>query len=104
LTAELVAAGLLLVIRVGLGRPNQYVLLGIAQEDLDGNAPKSSRSGSRASGGPAAGHAARPSYKVEEETKESGYIKPGKSSGYGRPARSSGDLMMTRHGPIPGRH
>lgn len=44
---ELVAAGAVQVIRYGLGRPNGYILLGIAQEDLDGKAP---RKGSRPAG------------------------------------------------------
>lgn len=41
---ELVAAGLVLVIRYGLGRPNGYVLLGIDQESLDGKRGRASGS------------------------------------------------------------
>lgn len=45
-TRELVAADLLLVTRLGQGRPNAYVLLGVPQEDLDGNAPRFKAPGS----------------------------------------------------------
>ena len=45
-TNELVAADLLLVTRLGQGRANAYVLLGVPQEDLDGSAPRFKASGS----------------------------------------------------------
>jgi biotin operon repressor len=47
---ELVAAGLVQTIRFGLGRPNGYVLLGLAEDDLAGRA-----SASRPAGGAVAG-------------------------------------------------
>lgn len=45
-TRELVAADLLLVTRLGQGRANAYVLLGVAQEDLDGSASRFKPTGS----------------------------------------------------------
>ena len=47
---ELVAAGLVLTIRYGLGRPNGYVLIGLDEDDLNGRA-----SGRRPSAKPIAG-------------------------------------------------
>lgn len=85
---ELVAAELVSTIRYGLGRPNGYVLLGIAEDDLDGRA-----SGRRPSGGPAAGQV-RPRARVpsspKKATKEWGYIQPPRS----------GSLMMSRQGLV----
>lgn len=70
---ELVTAGLLRVTRTGQGRPNGYTLLGVSQEDLDGNAPKLGATG--------AGHQEdrRPvqdwpaPFKVKKNGKERGY-------------------------------
>jgi hypothetical protein len=52
---ELVAAELVQVIRYGLGRPNGYVLLGLAEDDLKGRA-----SASRPAGGAKAGQVRTP--------------------------------------------
>jgi biotin operon repressor len=53
--SELVAAGLVQTIRYGLGRPNGYVLLGLAEDDLNGRA-----SASRPAGGTVAGQSRTP--------------------------------------------
>lgn len=52
---ELVAADLVQIIRYGLGRPNGYVLLGLAEDDLAGRA-----SGSRPAEKPRAGQPGTP--------------------------------------------
>lgn len=74
-----VGAGLLEIRRVGLGRPNEYLLLGIPDEDLDG----------RASGRPATGQQEdRPRYtkpdslySLKETGKKSGILRP-RTSGF----------------------
>lgn len=85
-TRELVAAGLLLVVRLGQGRPNAYTLLGVPRDDLDGAAPK---------GRPGAGHQEvrtpgqdrRPSFNQKKPTKEWGYRPP-----------ATGGFLQTREG------
>lgn len=67
-TAELVGAGLLLVERVGQGRPNRYVLLGVDRDDLDGRPPAIRMAGSGSlDGRPPATLTARSSRKKEHE-------------------------------------
>lgn len=91
LLSELVEVGLLEIRRVGLGRPNEYLLVGIPDEDLDG----------RASGRPTAGHQEdRP-----RNTKPDAYYYPkeqGKKSGFSTTERyaalPSGGYLESRHG------
>lgn len=79
LLVELVGAGLLEIRRVGLGRPNEYLLLGLPDEDLDG----------RASGRPATGQQedriryTKPDslYSLKETGKKSGILRP-RTSGF----------------------
>ncbi len=64
---ELVAANLLIVVRLGQGRPNQYTLLGVPQEDLDGKAPRFKRTGSGHQDGRAPVADRRDSYRKKEK-------------------------------------
>jgi hypothetical protein len=87
---ELVAAGLVQTIRVGLGNPNHYVLLGVAEDDLSGRA-----SGSRPSTKMTAGQSRSPArayISPQEKRGRSGYTPP-KASDYTR-APEGGSFMM----------
>lgn len=66
---ELVAAGLVQVIRYGLGRPNGYILLGVDQETLDGKGGRASAS--RPAGGSVAGQVRTPARAVNYSKKTS---------------------------------
>lgn len=83
---ELVAAGLVQVIRYGLGRPNGYVLLGLAEDDLRGRA--------------SASRPARPGLPASRETSRAGTYYPNKNKGK-KPVStlpSTGDFLATREG------
>lgn len=88
-TNELVAAGLLLVVRLGQGRPNQYTLLGVPQEDLDGNAPRFRRTGSGHQDGRRPGQDRRDSYKARKNNGK----KP-----VSTPPTAGGGYLETREG------
>jgi hypothetical protein len=81
---ELVAAELVQTIRVGLGNPNQYVLLGIEADDLDGRASGRRPAGTAFAGQPRP-RARVPSY-PEERRKKGRYL--------------PGDLMVSRYGRV----
>lgn len=84
LLRELVGAGLLLVRRLGLGRPNEYELLGFSEDDLAGSARR-----------PEAGHqdvrrpdaSAARTYYPKKNVQESRYKPP-----------SAGGFLETRYG------
>jgi hypothetical protein len=96
-TAELVAAGLLTVIRHGQGRPSSYVLLGIEDADLDGRASRRPAPGIRVPADRA--HSRAGTYSPKRTTEEPGYIQPGRNYGYTQPPRS-GSLLVSRYGPV----
>lgn len=83
--AELIAAGLLLSIRYGLGRPNGYVLLGLDAADLDGSASR--RPAGQQGAGPA-NRARRTPLRKEENRKNR----------EGR--RDPNEYRQTRRGPL----
>lgn len=87
LLGELVAAGLLAIKRVGLGRPNEYELLGIDAEDLAGRAPKRGR--------PAAGHQ---DVRLHNAQRQATYYpkKTREETQYKTP--STGGFLQTRYG------
>jgi biotin operon repressor len=85
---ELVAAGLVQTIRVGLGNPNQYVLLGLPEDEIRGRA-----SGRR----PASGQPAGQSHRSRAGTYSG--KKNGKKAGYTQPT-TSGSLLISRYGPV----
>ena len=89
---ELVAADLLVTVRVGLGQPNRYELVGIDALDLAGRSPESGvRPGrSRFPGSPETPRVG--TYYPQRTTKERGT--------YIRPPRSAGDLMLSRYGRV----
>jgi hypothetical protein len=92
-TGELVAAGLVVVIRRGQGRPNSYVLLGIDAADLDGTQPRS-RAGhqdGRPPGAPS-GH----TFKVKEQQPKNRNT----GSRYGDFPFGSRAAWVSRYGPI----
>jgi biotin operon repressor len=89
--SELVATGLVQVIRYGLGRPNGYVLLGVDEDDLKGRA-----SASRPDGGSVAGQTrtpARANYSPKENEVRS------RSTGHKRDFDST-DYVETREGRL----
>ncbi len=103
---ELVAAGLLRVKRIGLGRPNEYHLVEtpeVTQEDIKAKAPRTPGHRSGHQEGRIGNAHARAVLLSQERRQETGYIRPGQHAGYGRVARSSSELMMSRAGPIPRR-
>lgn len=86
---ELVAADLLQVIRIGLGQPNQYVLLGIADEDLDGSRrPETGVRPVRRAGSGQSGNPARARQPDPKRTTEEGR--------YSQPT----EYLETRYGPL----
>lgn len=74
---ELVRAGLLISVRIGLGQPNAYVVLGVDQESLDGSGDPAS--GGRTVGKKGAGQSGRGngvSLRKKEMTKNGEYKLP----------------------------
>jgi hypothetical protein len=86
---ELVTAGLVQTIRYGLGRPNGYVLLGLAEDDLNGRA-----SGSRPAEKASAGQPRTPAraYRSPKEKR--------KEDRYTEPSADDSDYLMTRYGRL----
>jgi biotin operon repressor len=68
---DLAEAGIIRVIRRGLGRPNSYILLAIPQEDLDRSGNRKQRSGQSGSRRPASPETSRArTYSPKEERQE----------------------------------
>jgi hypothetical protein len=89
---ELVAADLLIVVRLGQGRPNQYTLLGVPQEDLDGKAPRFKRPGSGHQDGRRPDADRHDSYRKKENRERTGVHTPPNCSTCGA-ARSGPHLQ-----------
>jgi biotin operon repressor len=92
-TGELVAAGLVVVIRHGQGRPNSYVLLGIDAADLNGTQPRS-RAGHQDDRPP--GLPSEHTFKVKEQQPKNRNT----GSGYGDFPYGSRAAWVSRYGPL----
>jgi len=79
--AELVAAELILVTRLGLGNPNSYVLLGISDEDLAGRASRSRPAGERSPANRATPRAR--TFQPQRATERRGYNAPSHADAFG---------------------
>jgi biotin operon repressor len=84
---ELIAAGLVVTIRYGLGRPNGYVLLGIDADSLEGRADRQQAAGQ--------GSGSRARTYVRKEM--------GVRTGVYRPPENPQDYAAGRYGPLPPR-
>lgn len=97
---DLVAAGLIQVIRYGLGRPNGYVILGVDRETLDGTSGRASAS--RPVRAPQAGQSGTPArgfLSSKKNGKNDQSTVPEKDYLQTRDHGST-DYLATRYGPL----